>query len=87
MREVDILLFDTDGSSYGGTGQSFEWSFLNDVTFEKPYWLSGGIDQSLLPKLKTLQIQPETLDINSRFETAPGLKDVNKVRSFLNKVK
>ncbi len=87
MKEVDILLFDTDGSSYGGTGQSFEWSFLNDVTFEKPYWLSGGIDESLLPKLKTLQIQPQTLDINSRFETAPGLKDVNKVRSFLNKVK
>jgi len=83
MKEVDILLFDTDGSSYGGTGQSFEWSFLNDVTFEKPYWLSGGIDESLLPKLKTLQIQPQTLDINSRFETAPGLKDVNKVRSFL----
>ncbi|HAV02968.1 MAG TPA: hypothetical protein DCW95_07270 [Chryseobacterium sp.] len=36
-----------------------------------------------MPKLKTLQIQPQTLDINSRFETAPGLKDVNKVRSFL----
>ncbi len=87
VKEVDILLFDTDGSSYGGTGQSFDWSFLNDVTFEKPYWLSGGIDESLLPKLKTLQTQPETLDINSRFETAPGLKDVKKVRSFLNKVK
>ncbi len=87
VKEVDILLFDTDGSSYGGTGKSFDWNFFNDITFKKPYWLSGGIDESLLPKLKTLQTQPETLDINSRFEIAPGLKDVKKVRSFLNKVK
>lgn len=80
---IDYLLFDTDSALFGGTGQAFDWKCLNEVHLTKPYVLSGGINGDQLPKLSLLRQQPTVLDINSKFETAPGRKNLAQIKDFL----
>lgn len=81
----DYYLFDTGGlkESFGGTGQQFDWSILSKAKIEKPFFLSGGIGPDDAPKVKTFK-HPDFfgVDINSRFETSPGVKDMSKVLQF-----
>lgn len=79
---VDYILFDTDGKAFGGTGKQFDWSLLNDLEIEIPYFLSGGISEENVEKIKILNQRPFAFDINSKFETEPGIKDLEKVRLF-----
>lgn len=79
---VDYLLFDTDSKAFGGTGKQFNWSLLNDLEIEIPYFLSGGISDENIEGIKVLDRRPFALDINSKFETEPGIKNVEKVRLF-----
>jgi phosphoribosylanthranilate isomerase len=88
MDVCDMFLFDTAGSGYGGTGKKFDWNLLKDVKVGKPYFLSGGIEPDDAPAIK--QFSETTagkalfaLDINSKFETAPGMKDLAKIENFL----
>jgi phosphoribosylanthranilate isomerase len=92
MDVCDMFLFDTAGSGYGGTGKKFDWNLLKDVKVGKPYFLSGGIEPDDAPAIK--QFSETTagkalfaLDINSKFETSPGMKDLAKIENFLNAVK
>lgn len=83
----DYFLFDTKGKLPGGTGLTFDWKVLKDYPFSKPYFLSGGIGlenlDSLLSFLRTQESKYcHAIDVNSRFETAPGLKDVEKLKEF-----
>ena len=78
----DYYLFDTGGlkESFGGTGKQFDWGILTKAKIEKPFFLSGGIgvqDASRIKAFKHLDFFG--VDINSQFETAPGVKDMSKV--------
>ncbi len=83
---VQYFLFDTDSSHYGGTGTSFDWTLLNELDIPKPYFLSGGISPEVVPSVSTLVLSPFALDINSKFETSPGIKDLDKIRLFYEKL-
>lgn len=84
----DYFLFDTKTKAYGGSGHKFNWELLKQYDNHKPLFLSGGIDvddvDSIL-NLKDLNIH--AVDINSRFEIEPALKDVDQVKTFIQKIK
>ena len=81
----DYYLFDTGGlkESFGGTGQQFDWSILSKAKIEKPFFLSGGIGLEDAEKIKAFK-HPDIfgVDINSKFEMGPGVKDMSKVLQF-----
>lgn len=84
----DFFLFDTKTPAYGGSGRTFDWNLLKKYDNEKPYFLSGGLDENNLDQLSILlDTNLFALDINSRFETDPGLKDLEKIRRFKEKMK
>jgi len=88
LDSVDYFLFDTSSQQHGGTGQVFDWSILNDYPYDKPYFLSGGI--SLDNIAQALEIQDTRLvglDLNSKFEQSPGLKDIEKLKKALKIIK
>ena len=81
---VNYLLFDTDSKAFGGTGQTFDWNILNDIDISIPYLLSGGISLENVHQLSNINHQPTVLDINSKFETEPGIKDLKRIKIFKN---
>jgi len=83
-QSADYLLFDTDSTAFGGTGTTFDWNILNSIEISLPYFLSGGISLENIEKLKILKQKPFAIDINSRFEIKPGVKDLEKIK-MLNK--
>lgn len=81
---VDYFLFDNKTKHYGGSGKVFNWQLLNKYNYKIPFFLSGGISQEHIKDLKQLNIsQLVALDINSKFETEPGLKDHEKIKQFI----
>jgi phosphoribosylanthranilate isomerase len=87
MEVCDMFMFDTMGAGYGGTGKKFDWNMLMGKTIGKPFFLSGGIEPGDAEKLKTFSREPVAkalfaIDINSRFELNPGIKDMGKVETF-----
>ncbi len=82
----DFYLFDTAGlkESFGGTGQQFDWGILKKAKIEKPFFLSGGIGTDDVQKVRSFK-HPDffAIDINSKFETAPGVKDMAAILKFL----
>ncbi len=83
--DADFLLLDTKTVQHGGSGQKFDWSLLNDIDFPKPFFLSGGINEDDVEAIKQLKINNlYGIDINSKFEIEPALKDVEKVERFVN---
>ena len=84
---VNYLLFDTDSKAFGGTGKTFDWQILNEIEIPIPYFLSGGISLENIHQLSTINHQPLALDINSKFETEPGSKDIEKIKNFTQIVK
>lgn len=86
----DYFLFDTKGDSYGGNGIKFDWKLLKKYPSKKPFLLSGGIDLkdfTEILKIKELKIPLIGIDINSKFEFEPGLKNIKKVEELLKKMK
>jgi phosphoribosylanthranilate isomerase len=85
---VDYFLFDTKTAGHGGSGQVFDWGLLSQYQLQLPYFLSGGIDLSSTEALKKINdTRLYALDINSRFELEPGLKDINKLIDFKHRIK
>lgn len=81
---VDYFLFDTSSPQHGGTGRSFDWCILESYPYAVPYFLSGGLDLSNIPTaLAIIDERLKGLDINSKFEIKPGLKDINKLKKAL----
>ena len=82
---ADMFLFDTKGKSVGGNGEKFDWDVLKSYKGETPFLLSGGIGPDDASCIKTFH-HPKCIgiDLNSRFETAPGLKDISKLKTFIN---
>ncbi|SNS21091.1 phosphoribosylanthranilate isomerase [Belliella buryatensis] len=82
---VDYFLFDTFTKAYGGSGQVFDWHLLENYPFDKPFLLSGGLSIENVTDIKRLQNKlPQLvgLDINSKFEIEPAMKDIEKIREF-----
>ncbi|MFN3666881.1 MAG: phosphoribosylanthranilate isomerase, partial [Sediminibacterium sp.] len=89
---ADMFLFDTDGMGYGGTGKKFNWSMLKGLNIGKPFFLSGGIGPDDVAELAAFAKDPVaknlfSIDINSKFETIPGLKDMQAVEKFVKEIK
>lgn len=81
---VDYFLFDTSSPQHGGTGRSFDWRILESYPYAVPYFLSGGLDLPNIPM--ALSITDDRLiglDINSKFEIKPGVKDIDKLENAL----
>jgi len=84
---VDYFLFDTDSKAFGGTGKTFDWQILNEIEIPIPYFLSGGISLENIHQLATINQQPIVLDINSKFENEPGIKNLEKIKIFKSLLK
>lgn len=86
---VDYFLFDTRAQEYGGTGLKFDWSVLAHASINKPYFLSGGIGLDDAEQVKAFITNNNifSLDVNSRFEIEPGVKDIDQVRQFIQTVR
>lgn len=85
---VDFFLFDTKTSGHGGSGLKFDWEILKNYNSEKPYFLSGGIGPDDLEQLKYWDDERlYALDLNSKFEISPALKDIEKVSRAINIIK
>jgi phosphoribosylanthranilate isomerase len=84
---TDLFLFDAKGKSVGGNGEKFNWDVLDAYHGSTPFLLSGGIGPDDADNVKAC-CHPKCIgiDLNSRFELSPGLKDVNKLKLFLGKI-
>ena len=83
------FLFDSKSKQYGGSGETFNWEKLNEYKLQKPFFLSGGIDLNNVEQVMLLKSEfPNlyTVDVNSKFETEPGIKDVVKIKLLSNKI-
>lgn len=84
---VDLFLFDTKCKTVGGGGQQFDWQVLEQYDGEVPFLLGGGIGPEDASRLHAFH-HPKCIgiDLNSRFEIEPGVKDVEKLKGFLNEM-
>ena len=85
---VDLFLFDTKCKTVGGSGEQFDWQVLEQYDGETPFLLSGGIGPDDAERVKSFH-HPQCIgiDLNSKFEIEPALKDVEKLKEFLGKIK
>jgi len=87
-KNCDYFLFDAKTLIHGGSGKKFDWNILSMYDQEKPVFLSGGItsgDTELIHALQKMNIH--AIDINSKFEITPAIKDVDRVRNFIKKIR
>ena len=84
---VDYFLFDTRCEGYGGSGKRFDWSILTEYKGETPFLLSGGIRPENAEAIRNFR-HPRFagIDLNSGFEIEPGLKDVDKLKNFIQQI-
>lgn len=88
MPVCDYFLFDTKSEKPGGSGRKFDWEKLKEYSLGRPFFLSGGIGPEDADIIKSMQNSGLfAIDINSRFETAPGIKDAGRVKTFIEKIK
>lgn len=89
--ELDYFLFDTKGKNKGGNGVAFNWDILSKYPSKKPFFLSGGIGIEEIESIKSLLAEFQkkgeqdllyAIDLNSKFEIEPGLKDLEKLEIF-----
>lgn len=82
------FLFDAATTKHGGSGQSFDWQLLKQYKLSKKYFLSGGISLEnikLTSKIKDKRLM--AIDVNSCFEDAPGIKNINKLNTLINEIR
>ncbi len=86
----DFFLFDTKSPKHGGTGQKFDWNLLENYKGNTPVLLSGGIapdDVEIVKEIRQKFPFIKGLDLNSKFEISPAVKDPEKLQNFINSVK
>lgn len=86
---VDYFLFDTKGKERGGNGVAFNWRVLDNYPYKKPFFLSGGIGLENVSEVKKLlqsALPIYALDVNSKFEREPGVKNIDELEKFKNSV-
>lgn len=86
---VSAFLFDTKGANKGGNGYTFDWSILKGYTSTKPFVLSGGIGMTEINQLSEIlstTLPIIAIDVNSKFEEQPGLKNTIRLQQFINEL-
>lgn len=85
---VDYFLFDTKTPTYGGSGTSFNWEKLREYQLDTPFFLSGGLCPESLEDLQEFS-HPRFhgIDLNSGFEVAPGIKNIDALKTFIHEFK
>ena len=86
----DYFLFDTKTDVFGGSGEKFDWRILASYQGEKEFILSGGISLEDVKPILKINLHHQKMvgiDLNSKFEIKPGLKDVHKLRAFIHEVR
>ncbi len=84
----DYFLFDTKTEARGGSGEKFDWEILKAYPYGKPFFLSGGIGETDAVAIRNIKELPlAAVDINSRFEDSPALKNIAKLQLFFNEIK
>lgn len=84
----DYFLFDTKTSQHGGSGIKFNWNILKAYQENLPFFLSGGISESDVESISKLSLpRLYALDLNSKFEIEPGLKNINMLNNFISHFK
>jgi phosphoribosylanthranilate isomerase len=86
---VSKFLFDTASSKHGGTGQKFDWSILETYPFDKGFLLSGGLDEDSWKEISAFTVKNplmQGVDLNSKFEDYPGLKNIEKLKNFIQHI-
>jgi phosphoribosylanthranilate isomerase len=85
----DYFLFDTKGKLPGGNGTTFDWKVLEKYPSQKPFFLSGGIgldEIDLVKQILKTDLPIYAIDVNSKFEIEPGLKNTKLLASFKQKI-
>ncbi len=83
-----FFLFDTKSEQYGGSGKKFNWQLLDHYKGEVPFLLSGGITPGDVDSIDAFKHKMFMgVDLNSGFETEPGLKDISELTTFINKLR
>ncbi len=90
-KVCDYFLFDTKGKLPGGNGYTFNWNVLKDYKSSKPFFLSGGIGLDQIKNIKEFQKSDASrycyaIDVNSKFEVEPGLKNSEDLKEFINRL-
>ena len=84
---ADLFLFDTKTDLYGGSGQKFNWNILSEYQGNTPFLLSGGIGMEDVKAIRSIE-HPKMIgvDVNSKFEIKPGLKNVALLKKFIEEL-
>jgi len=83
----EYFLFDTKSIERGGSGKQFDWEILKDYKGTTPFFLSGGISLEDIDKIKKMNLKNMIgIDVNSKFEISPALKDINKLKLLKNEI-
>ncbi len=86
-KDVDYFLFDTKTKLHGGSGKKFNWEILNKYTGHRPFFLSGGIGPGDVSEIKKIDHPKLTgVDLNSGFEDEPGIKNIEKLKQFIEEL-
>lgn len=88
FEEADYLLFDTQAMVYGGSGKRFDWDILQYYNGKTPFILSGGISETVVDDILSFK-HPYLagVDLNSGFETSPGIKNAESVSRFVSAIR
>jgi phosphoribosylanthranilate isomerase len=87
-ESCDLVLLDSSAEGYGGTGQKFNWRHLGDYRSPLPFFLSGGIGANDADRIRQLDVpQLYGVDLNSRFEVKPGMKNSRELETFIRKIR
>ena len=88
IGHVDYFLFDANSSLPGGSGKQFDWRVVDEYDGDVPFILSGGIGPEDAERVLAIN-HPKMagVDLNSKFETEPAVKDVEMLRNFINKIR
>ncbi|MGF7077407.1 bifunctional phosphoribosylanthranilate isomerase/tryptophan synthase subunit beta [Mucilaginibacter sp. 3215] len=87
-NNVDLFLFDTKTKEYGGSGKTFDWAILDQYKLDIPFFLSGGVGLENIKEVKNItHPQFYGVDLNSRFENEPGLKNIEKLKEAFKIIK
>lgn len=88
QKSVDYFLFDTQGKGYGGHGRAFDWKVLRAYDLNIPFFVAGGISNENVRELLDLD-HPQfvAIDVNSKYESSPGVKDIDKLKELFSIVR
>ena len=84
---IDYFLFDNKTENRnGGTGETFSWDILDNISINKPFILAGGLGVTNIKKAIE-KVKPDAIDLNSCIEKKPGIKDVNLYKQVISEIK